>query len=138
MTLPSNRAWRTFRLIGGEANSIVSRKRPPPAWLTIVLKNGKPIMSLGAAGGPTIISQVLLTIINVVDFGMDLKRRFCSPASTTMASDELKIESKIGPEVTAELTRRGHGVTPVESLGASRLLDLARMGRACRGDGPAS
>src|SRR5437868_15544078 len=37
---------------------------------TIALRHGKPIFSIGAAGGSTIITTVLQTRTNHVDFGM--------------------------------------------------------------------
>src|SRR5438045_4461019 len=53
-----------FGLVGAEANAIAPGKRPLSSMSpTIVLKGGQPFLSLGAAGGPTIISQ---TVINVI------------------------------------------------------------------------
>jgi gamma-glutamyltranspeptidase / glutathione hydrolase len=49
-----------FGLVGAEANAIAPGKRPLSSMSpAIVLKNNRPIMSVGAAGGPTIISQTL-------------------------------------------------------------------------------
>src|SRR2546428_234789 len=60
-----------FGLVGAEANAVAPGKRPLSSMSpTIVLREGRPILSVGAAGGPTIISQTLLAIINVIDFGM--------------------------------------------------------------------
>ena len=62
-----------FGLIGNEANSIAPGKRPLSSMSpTIVVNNGKPVMILGGAGGPTIITAVLHNIIGVLDFGLDL------------------------------------------------------------------
>ncbi len=62
-----------FGLIGSEANSIAPGKRPLSSMSpTIVVNNGKPVMILGGAGGPTIITAVLHNIIGVLDFGLDL------------------------------------------------------------------
>ncbi|MBI5019825.1 MAG: gamma-glutamyltransferase [Ignavibacteriales bacterium] len=63
----------SYGLIGGYANSIEPRKRPLSSMTpTIVTKDGKPIMILGARGGSAIITSVLQTIINVIDFKMDI------------------------------------------------------------------
>ena len=60
-----------FDLIGACNNAIAPGKRPLSSMSpTIVLKDAKPIMTLGAAGGPRIITQVVSTIIRIVDFGM--------------------------------------------------------------------
>jgi len=62
-----------FGLVGSEANSIAPGKRPLSSMSpTIVVKNDKPVLILGGAGGPRIITAVLLTIMGMVDFGMDL------------------------------------------------------------------
>ncbi|MCI0746593.1 MAG: gamma-glutamyltransferase, partial [Verrucomicrobia subdivision 3 bacterium] len=53
-----------FGLVGAEANAVAPGKRPLSSMSpTIVLRDGKPILSLGAAGGPTIVSQTVLAII---------------------------------------------------------------------------
>jgi len=88
------------------------------------------MIALGAAGGPTIISQAVLTIINMVDFGMDLETALLQPRfHQQWQPDELKIESKIGTEVISELTRRGHRVVAVESLGATQAVGTGRDGQ---------
>ncbi|MFK2825161.1 gamma-glutamyltransferase [Bacillus sp. B190/17] len=46
----------------------VSMKTP-----TIIFKDGKPFLTLGSPGGPTIVASVLQTIIHVIDYEMDLK-----------------------------------------------------------------
>src|SRR5205807_8934654 len=53
-----------FGLVGGEANAVATGKRPLSSMSpTIVLKQGKPILSLGAAGGPTVISLASVTVL---------------------------------------------------------------------------
>ena len=39
---------------------------------TIVVRDGRPVLILGGAGGPVIITAVLQTIIDVLDFGDQL------------------------------------------------------------------
>ena len=63
-----------FGLIGGEANSIAPGKRPLSSMSpTIVVKDGKPVLLLGGAGGSRIITAVLQLIVNFVDFGMTVE-----------------------------------------------------------------
>ncbi|MBI4811035.1 MAG: gamma-glutamyltransferase, partial [Ignavibacteriales bacterium] len=60
----------SYGLIGGFANAIEAKKRPLSSMTpTIVLKDNKPIMILGARGGSKIITSVLQTIINMIDYG---------------------------------------------------------------------
>jgi gamma-glutamyltranspeptidase/glutathione hydrolase len=69
-----------FGLIGSEANSIAPGKRPLSSMSpTIVMKDNKPVMILGGAGGPTIITGVLQVIVNIVDFGDELPQALARP-----------------------------------------------------------
>jgi gamma-glutamyltranspeptidase/glutathione hydrolase len=119
-----------FGLVGAEANSVAAGKRPLSSMSpTIVLKDGKPIFSVGAAGGPTIISQTVLAIVNTIDFGMPAEAALAQPRfHHQWRPDELKIERKAGPEVLKELTRRGHHIVPVEALGAAQAISLSTAG----------
>src|SRR6185503_5974993 len=61
-----------FGLIGAEANCVAPGKRPLSSMSpTIVLKNGKPIIAVGAAGGPKIITAVLIELIYMLDLGLN-------------------------------------------------------------------
>jgi len=61
----------SFGLIGNEANAIEPHKRMLSSMTpTIVSKEGKVVLVLGAPGGSTIITTVLQVIHNMVDFGM--------------------------------------------------------------------
>ena len=111
-----------FGLVGAEANAVAPGKRPLSSMSpTIVLKAGRPVLSLGAAGGPTIISQTVLTLIYVIDFGMPLDRALAQPRfHHQWRPDELVLERKAGESIVRELERRGHRVRVVEALGATQ------------------
>lgn len=69
-----------FKLIQGDTNLIAPNKRPLSSMSpTIVMKNHKPFLLLGAAGGSTIITTVVETIENVVDWDMDINSALNSP-----------------------------------------------------------
>lgn len=69
-----------FKLIMGEANLIKPNKRPLSSMSpTIILKNGKVFMVLGAAGGPTIITSIVEAIEHVIDDGMNINAAINSP-----------------------------------------------------------
>lgn len=69
-----------FGLIGNEANSVQPGKRPLSSMSpTVVLKDGKPIMVVGAAGGPKIITQVVWAIVRHLDLKQDLQLAVDSP-----------------------------------------------------------
>lgn len=46
---------------------------------TIVMKDGQPVLALGSPGGQTILTSVLQTMINYLDFGMTLPEAIASP-----------------------------------------------------------
>jgi len=118
-------------LLGAEANTIAPGKRPLSSMSpTIVLKDGKPILSVGAAGGPTIISQTLLAIINTIDFGMDPSAALAQPRfHHQWRPDELTVEKGIGEDVLRELERRGHKIKRIDSLGATQAVAVDAKGK---------
>jgi gamma-glutamyltranspeptidase/glutathione hydrolase len=124
-----------FGLIGADANAVAPGKRPLSSMSpTFVLRDGRPIFSVGAAGGPTIISQVLLAIINTVDFGMPVEKALAQPRfHHQWRPDELKIERRIGMPIIEELQRRGHHVVTVGSLGAAQAIAFDPGKRQFRG-----
>ena len=64
-----------FGLLGNRNNSIEPGKRPLSSMSpTIVLKDGQPVLTLGAAGGPKIITQVVLGIIQALDLQRPVDR----------------------------------------------------------------
>lgn len=66
-------APNAFGLVGSEANAVEPGKRPLSSMSpTIVVKGARPVMALGGAGGPAIITAVLQVMVNVLDFGMAL------------------------------------------------------------------
>jgi len=115
-----------FGLVGAEANAVAPGKRPLSSMSpTIVLKEGKPIFSVGAAGGPTIISQTVLAIINTIDFSMDPETALAQPRfHHQWKPDELLIEKGVGEEVIRELEKRGHKVRRTDSLGAAQAVGV--------------
>ena len=68
-----------FGLIGGKANAIAPGKRMLSSMTpTIVEKDGQLKMVLGTPGGPTIITSVFQTIINVIDHKMSMQKAVSS------------------------------------------------------------
>jgi gamma-glutamyltranspeptidase / glutathione hydrolase len=69
-----------YGLVQGEANAIAPGKRPLSSMSpTIVTKDGKTVMVLGTPGGSRIITSVLHTIINVIDYGMNVQEAVDAP-----------------------------------------------------------
>jgi gamma-glutamyltranspeptidase/glutathione hydrolase len=70
-----------FGLIQGENNSVQPKKRPLSSMTpTIVLrKDGSTWFALGARGGPRIISAVLQSVINMIDYDMNIQEAIDAP-----------------------------------------------------------
>jgi gamma-glutamyltranspeptidase/glutathione hydrolase len=128
-------ATNYFGLVGAEANAIAPGKRPLSSMCpTIVLKEGKPIFSVGAAGGPTIISQTVLAIVNTIDFGMDPGAALAQPRfHHQWKPDELIVEKGIGENALSELEKRGHKLRRTDSLGVAQAIGASSTGRGLVG-----
>lgn len=119
-----------FGLLGAEANSIAPGKRPLSSMSpTIVLKDGQPVMTLGAAGGPTIITQVVQALVNVIDLDMSLQEALEAPRlHHQWKPDTLFIEPVMSDALRDELTRRGHLLEEREHFGATQIIGLSKTG----------
>ena len=70
----------SYGLVQGQANAIQPGKRPLSSMSpTIVTQHGKPLMVLGTPGGSRIITATLLTMLNVIDYGMDIQEAVDAP-----------------------------------------------------------
>ncbi|HEY9841404.1 MAG TPA: gamma-glutamyltransferase [Candidatus Obscuribacterales bacterium] len=100
----------SFGLIGTEANAIAPGKKPLSSMTpTIVLRDGKPLLAVGASGGPRIITGTLQAILNVVDFGMDVEAAVSSPRfHHQWVPETLYIERELPLDVRAALMAKGH------------------------------
>jgi len=101
-----------FGLIQGEANAIQPGKRPLSAMTpTIVVRDGKPFMVLGAPGGPRITTAVLQVLLNVIDFRMNVQDAVDAPRfHHQWKPDKLYLEPGISPDTVALLEDMGHQV----------------------------
>ncbi|MBK7428741.1 MAG: gamma-glutamyltransferase [Saprospiraceae bacterium] len=110
-----------YGLVGAEANAIEGNKRMLSSMSpTIIEEDGALFMVLGAPGGPTIISSVLLVFLNVAEFELPLaeavaNRRF----HHQYLPDEIVVEDMDwNPEVLKSLEERGHKIRKITSMGA--------------------
>ncbi|HUE74466.1 MAG TPA: gamma-glutamyltransferase [Pirellulaceae bacterium] len=114
-----------FGLVGSEANAIAPGKRPLSSMSpTIVIdRDGQPIMTLGAAGGPTIISQVAHAIVRLLDLHLPLAEALAMPRFHHQWSpDELRIEEGLDEKTKQGLAQRGHKLKVVPRMGVSQLI----------------
>jgi gamma-glutamyltranspeptidase/glutathione hydrolase len=100
-----------FGLVQGFGNRVQPGKRPLSSMSpTLVEKDGKIVMTLGAAGGPRIISSVIQTIYRVLVTRLDIDRAVQFPrVHHQFLPNKLYMdEFKFSPEVVAGLQQRGH------------------------------
>jgi gamma-glutamyltranspeptidase/glutathione hydrolase len=113
----------SFGLLGAEANAIAPGKRPLSSMSpTIVLKDGAPIIALGAAGGPKIISQVVLELVGMLDLGMPPQAALNqSRIHHQWFPDRLVVETSLPEALQEQLRRRGHMLEIDPWMGVSQI-----------------
>lgn len=74
---------------------------------SIVFKDGKPMLLVGAPGGTTITMGNLQAILNVVDFGMSAHEAVAAPRFTT-TSDTIELTNRIFRATERELQSMGY------------------------------
>ncbi len=100
-----------YGLVQGFGNRVQPGKRPLSSMSpTLVEKDGRIVMTLGAAGGPRIISSVIQTIYRVLVSGLDIDRAVQFPrVHHQFLPNKLYMdEFKFSPEVVKGLQQRGH------------------------------
>ena len=100
-----------YGLLQGYGNRVQPGKRPLSSMSpTLVAKDGRVVMALGAAGGPRIISSVIQTIYRVLVTGLDVDRAVQFPRlhHQFLPNKLYMDEFKFAPETVAGLEQRGH------------------------------
>ena len=112
-------APNAFGLLGGHANAIEPGKRPLSSMTpVIVLKDGEPWLATGSPGGARIITTVLQTLINTIDFKMNIAEALSMPrVHHQWMPDYLRIESGISPDTIRLLKEKGHDVRVMPTMG---------------------
>ncbi|HEX3878454.1 MAG TPA: gamma-glutamyltransferase [Bryobacteraceae bacterium] len=112
-----------YSLVEGHANALAPGKRPRSTLQgTLVMKDGKPYFVTGSPGADDQIMRTIQTLLNMIDFGMNMQQAIeaprwstrsfpASPFPHTMYPGDLLLESRIPESVKADLEKRGHKVT---------------------------
>ena len=122
-----------YSLVRGEANALEPGKRPRSTLQsTLIMRDGQPYAILGSPGGDDQVMRTMQTLINMIDFGMNIQQAIeaprwssrsfpASPFPHTMYPGDMSVEARI-PEATRQaLLDRGHKlhVDPPWSLGSN-------------------
>jgi gamma-glutamyltranspeptidase/glutathione hydrolase len=117
-----------YGLVQGEANAIAPGKRPLSSMSpTLVEKDGRVLVVLGSPGGSRIITTVLETILNIVDYGMAPQEAVDTPrVHHQWLPDEVAYErSGLMPDTIAALTGMGYKLVEHRPWGAVELIATA-------------
>lgn len=100
-----------YGLVGAEANSIAPQKRPLSSMSpTLLVKDDQTFMVIGSPGGPRIITTVVQSIINVIDYGMDIQAAVDAPRiHHQWKPNKLRIEADYRVD-TSMLLALGHQI----------------------------
>jgi gamma-glutamyltranspeptidase/glutathione hydrolase len=91
----------------------------------LVFKNGVPVMTLGAAGGPTIISQVVQTLLYTLHDGMPAEEAMQQARIHQQWNPNLLfVEAAMPENVQQSLKQKGHELKIWPSMGAAQAIQL--------------
>jgi len=116
----------------GDANAIQPRKRPLSSMTpTIVEKDGRPVYVLGSPGGPRIITAVLETVMNLIDFRLEPAAAVAAPRFHHQYLPDTVLYEKDGlsPQTLSGLTAMGYSLKEQSPWGAVELIGIAPGGR---------
>jgi gamma-glutamyltranspeptidase/glutathione hydrolase len=121
-------APNSLSLVQGKANAIAPGKRPLSSMApTIVLYGGRVSMVLGSPGGARIITIVLETILNVIDYGMSPQEAVDAPRiHHQWLPDTIYAERfALSPDTRPALQSMGYQITEQHNWGAAALIVVA-------------
>ena len=112
--------------IASEANKVEANKRPVSSQSpTIVMKDGEVFLVVGSPGGSRIISAVIQTIVNIIDFDMNI-----AEATNTRRihhqwiPDKLEVEPGFNMDSLAILQSLGHTVEETFTMGSTQSIHI--------------
>ncbi|SHH26051.1 gamma-glutamyltransferase [Massilia sp. CF038] len=120
-----NNEMTDFDFSGTNPNLPEPGKRPRSSMSpTIVFKAGKPVFTVGSPGGATIITTVLQTIVNHLDFGMPMDAAINAPRLSQRNDATTDVEPGFDGTVQSQaLEKLGHKWTAKpEEIGAANAI----------------
>ena len=110
-------------LIGTDPNLAAPGKRMLSSMTpTILAREGQVFLVVGSPGGRTIINTVLLTVLNVVDFGMNVQQAIDAPRfHHQWLPDRIQHERfGLSPDTITLLKAKGHELREVDGQGVAQ------------------
>ncbi len=109
-----------YGLVGNETNSIQPEKRMLSSMTPVLIfKDSKPYLIAGSPGGGRIITTVLQTIVNLIDYEMTLDEAIDSPRfHHQWLPDEIQVENGMLDEnKKTELQKMGYSIKDISNFG---------------------
>lgn len=127
-----NNSMVNFYPYPGHPNSIAPGKgRTTGMTPTLVLRDGQPVLALGAPGATRIITAVLQTILNRLDFGMSVAEAVLAPRFDCQGN-AITCHARI-PEYVCEQVRRKHAINRLPyshgEMALVHAIDLGEQGQ---------
>jgi gamma-glutamyltranspeptidase / glutathione hydrolase len=106
-------------------------KRPRSSMApTIVLRDGRPFLSVGSPGGATIITTVVQTLLNRIDFGMSLPDAVAAPRASQRNGASTDAEPAFISQYGSELQSRfGQQFRSTDEIGAATGVEFLPGGK---------
>jgi gamma-glutamyltranspeptidase/glutathione hydrolase len=117
-----------YGLVQEEANAIMPGKRPLSSMApTLVEKDGRVLLVLGSPGGSRIITTVLETILNIVDYGMSPQEAVDAPRLHHQSLPDQVAYERGGllPDAIKTMTEMGYKLVEQRPWGAVELIAIA-------------
>lgn len=129
--VPMSNRMQAFRLDPDSPNVVAGGKRPRTTLTpTVVTREGKPFLAIGTPGGDSQDQQILLVLLNIIDFGLDVQAAIEAPRINSLHPQSsfgdhraqpgvLEVERTVAPGVIDELRARGHVIRLRPAYGVS-------------------
>ena len=114
-----------YGLVQGARNDVAPGKRPLSSMApTIVTKNGRVVMVTGSPGGSRIITIVLETMLDVLDYGMNVREAVDAPRTHMQwLPDVLEYEpGALSASATASLRSMGYALKNDPAWGSAQAI----------------
>ena len=122
--LNNSLAYCTFEPKGNPMDAHAGRRKLSGDCPTIVMRDGRPWIAIGTPGGHTIGQTVPQMVMNLLDFGMDIRQAIAAPRVSFVEPDTLGMEEDIPAAVRDALAAMGHRIRVGRGLGNAHGLTI--------------
>lgn len=114
----------TFEPKGNPMDAFPGRHKLSGDCPTLIMRDGRPWIAIGAMGGHTIGQTVPQMVMNVIDFGMDIQQAIAAPRISFFEPDVIGVEEGIPSSVREELSVMGHNIRVEAEIGGAHGLTI--------------